>query len=342
MFILLLTLLAVAIVLIIAGLVLSPRQQESVPTQSIRQSQRQTISYDYGGGRRPANGYGYKTYYPDERRRSVGVNRQVRARRSTVVVERQAFAQVFASMNVGRLFGRQRVGEPTPWLGVGLILIAVVCFCLVLLRTVFPGSAILMGMTAPDGSVAVATPAAASAMAKAPTQPLFPSSGASNVLVRVSQVDPAQYKTTQEFDTWWPSACSAASMTEVINAYNSNHNRYRITDILNVEAGLHQITPDLGLLSPTGIDQTVAQFGFKATHLNNPSVDDMITIARNGNPVIINFPPQLWPGGHLLVLRGGDKNSVYLADSSKLNMQVMARSTFLKYWAGFGVVVVPK
>jgi len=337
MFILLLTLLAVAIVLIIAGLVLSPRHQESVPTQSIRQPQRQTISYDYGG-RRPANGSGYKAYYPDDKRRSVRVNRQVRVRRSTVEVERQVFAQVFASMNVGRLFGRPRPGEPTPWLGIGLILIAVICFCLVSLRTVFPNSAILMGMAAPDGSVA--TPAAA--IAKAPTQPLFPSSGASNVLVRVSQVDPAQYKTSQEFDTWWPSACSAASMTEVINAYNSNHSRYRVTDILNVEAGLHQITPELGLLSPTGIDQTVAQFGFKATHLKKPSVDDMITIARNGNPVIVNFPPQLWPGGHLLVLRGGDKNSVYLADSSKLNMQVMARSTFLKYWIGFGVVVVPK
>jgi len=97
MFILLLTLLAVAIVLIIAGLVLSPRHQESVPTQSIRQPQRQTISYDYGG-RRPANGSGYKAYYPDDKRRSVRVNRQVRVRRSTVEVERQVFAQVFAHL----------------------------------------------------------------------------------------------------------------------------------------------------------------------------------------------------------------------------------------------------
>jgi Peptidase_C39 like family len=326
MFILLLALLAVAIVLIVAGLVLSPRHQETVPVRRARPGQQ----------RRTAT-YGYPTQRYSER--VVGMNRHGRMRRSTVEVEHQVFTNVLSSMNVGRLFGRPRVGEPTPWLGVGLILIALVCFGLVSLRTLFPGSAVLIGMTSADTS-SVATPVANSAM-KAASQPLFPSSGASNAIIRLNQVDPKQYKTVQEFNTWWPSACSAASMTEVLNAYDSNHQHYRITDILNVEAGLHQITPELGLLAPTGIDITMAQFGFKSTHLNHPSVDDMITIARNGNPVIINFPPYLWPGGHLLVLRGGDKNSVYLSDSSALNMQVMARSTFLKYWVGFAVVSVP-
>jgi Peptidase_C39 like family len=337
MFILLLTLLVVAVSLIIAGLVLSPRHQESVPsvpTRSIRQVRRSVAQYDYSGSRQPM-GYGYSAYRDSGR--PVGVNRQMRVRRSTVEVERQTFANVFASMNVGSLFkgrGRARAGEQTPWLGVALILIAVTCFSLVSLRMVLPGSVVLMGMTAPDESVA--TPAV-----KGPALPLFPSSGASAALLRVNQTDPAQYKDAQEFNTWWPSACSAASMTEVLNAYNTNHARYRITDILSVETGLHQITPDLGLLSNAGIGMTVAKFGFKATQLANPSVDEMITIAKSGNPVIINFPPSLWPGGHLLVLRGGDKNSVYLADSSKLNMQVMPRANFLKYWAGFGMVVTP-
>ncbi len=336
MFILLLTLLAVASALIIAGLVLSPHHQESVPPPSIRRTPRSTVpTY---GTRRQVTTYGYNIYH-DDRRRPIAENRQVRVRRSTVEVERQVFAQVFSSMNIGRLFGKPRIGEPTPWLGVALILIALTCFGMVSLRMLVPGSAILMGMTAPDTSAAV-TPTVATTL-KASSQPLFASAGASNALIRLSQVDPAEYKNIQEYNTWWPSACSAASMTEVINAYDNNHKHYRVTDILNVESGLHQITPDLGLLSPSGIDVTVAKFGFKATHLDHPSVDDMITIARNGNPVIINFPPYLWPGGHILVLRGGDKNSVYLADSSRLDMQVMARTTFLKYWVGFAVIVVP-
>jgi ABC-type bacteriocin/lantibiotic exporter with double-glycine peptidase domain len=58
--------------------------------------------------------------------------------------------------------------------------------------------------------------------------------------------------------------------------------------------------------------------------------------------VLIGFPPERWSGGHLLVLRGGDRSSVYLADSSRLNMQKMAHKDFLKYWAGFAVIVMPQ
>jgi hypothetical protein len=52
---------------------------------------------------------------------------------------------------------------------------------------------------------------------------------ASQQLVRISQLDPAQYNSTDEDNTWAYSACSTASMTEVFNAYGSH---YRITDIL--------------------------------------------------------------------------------------------------------------
>ena len=46
-------------------------------------------------------------------------------------------------------------------------------------------------------------------------------------------------------------------------------------------------------------------------------------------------------GGHLLVVIGGNKDYVYLADSSRLNMRAMDRKTFLKYWVGFAVVATP-
>ena len=65
---------------------------------------------------------------------------------------------------------------------------------------------------------------------------------ASQRLVRISQLDPNQYSSTGEYNTWAYSACSAASMTEVFNAYGHH---YRITDILKVEAQLGEITPAL-------------------------------------------------------------------------------------------------
>ena len=92
---------------------------------------------------------------------------------------------------------------------------------------------------------------------------------ATQSLVRLGQVDPAQYASNQEFTTWAYSACSTAAMTEVFNAYGHH---YRITDVLKVEAQLGEITPQLGLLEEVGIQQTAAQFGFKITMRSSDSL----------------------------------------------------------------------
>ena len=85
---------------------------------------------------------------------------------------------------------------------------------------------------------------------------------ASARLVRISQLDPAQYgpPSPAEFNTWAYSACSAASITEVLNAYGGH---YRIHDILAVEAKRGDITPQGGLQSDGGVADTVAQFGLR-------------------------------------------------------------------------------
>jgi predicted double-glycine peptidase len=201
------------------------------------------------------------------------------------------------------------------------------------LRTVLPTSALLV-------AASWASPDRDTNSTSASNVQLFSGiSGASRALIRISQADPVQYASKQEYNTWWSSTCSAASITEVINAYGHH---YQLSDILRVETRARMITPELGLLELTGIDRIVAQFGFKATWLRNPSLDDVVTIANNGRPVIVNFPPSRWAGGHILVVRGGNKDSVVLADSSLLNMQVMARNIFVKYWDGLAVVVTPQ
>jgi hypothetical protein len=162
---------------------------------------------------------------------------------------------------------------------------------------------------------------------------------ASQQLVRISQLDPAQYSSQAEFNTWAYSACSAASMTEVFNAYGMH---LRITDVLQVEARIGEITPQQGLLRPQGIQNTAAQFGFKTVWSNSYTLDQIISIANGGHPVIVDFPPYLYSGGHLLVVRGGDASSVFLADSSLWNRRVVSRSQFLAWWAGYGAVVTPR
>ncbi len=161
---------------------------------------------------------------------------------------------------------------------------------------------------------------------------------ASQQLTRISQLDPAQYSSNAEWNTWAYSACSTAAMTEVFDAYGHN---FRITDILQMEAQISAITPQMGLLDPSGIQQTAAQFGFKTNWGNSWTLDQVINTANSGKPVIVGFPPDRYAGGHLLVVIGGDSTYVYLADSSSWNHRVLTHDQFLQWWAGYAAVVTP-
>lgn len=162
---------------------------------------------------------------------------------------------------------------------------------------------------------------------------------ASQQLVRLSQLDPAQYASLEEYNTWAYSACSAASMTEVFNAYGHH---YRVTDILKVEAQIGEITPWLGLVRPQGIEHTAAQFGFKTKWGTDWTLDTVIEVANHGNPVIVSFPPDRYAGGHILVVTGGNSNTVYLADTSSWNRHSLSRGQFMQWWEGFAAVVTPR
>ncbi|HCF85185.1 MAG TPA: hypothetical protein DEV72_08290 [Ktedonobacter sp.] len=162
---------------------------------------------------------------------------------------------------------------------------------------------------------------------------------ASQQLMRISQLDPAQYSSSAEWNTWAYSACSTAAMTEVFDAYGRN---FRITDVLAVEAQIGAITPQMGLLDPSGIQQTAAQFGFKTNWGNSWSLEQVINSANLGKPVIVGFPPDRYAGGHLLVVIGGDSTNVYLADSSLWNHRTLTHGQFLQWWAGYAAVVTPR
>jgi ABC-type bacteriocin/lantibiotic exporter with double-glycine peptidase domain len=158
-------------------------------------------------------------------------------------------------------------------------------------------------------------------------------------VIRLNQLDPGQYRSTTEYQTWASSACSTAAMTEVMNYYGHN---YRITDVLAVESSIGAITPQLGLLLEDGIARTVARFGFQTDAGHHFTLDQIIDTANHGTPVIVSFPPSRYPHGHLLVVTGGTQSSVTVADSSSWNIHSLTRSRFLWYWEGFAAVVRPQ
>jgi Peptidase_C39 like family len=168
--------------------------------------------------------------------------------------------------------------------------------------------------------------------------------GSRRSLLRISQLDPAQYRSTAEYRTWAYSTCSTAAMAEVMNYYGQH---LRITDVLAVELDIGAITPQEGLLTDDGIARTVSRFGFRAQWGYQYTLDQVIDMANQGSPVIVGFPPQRYPGGHLVVVTGGTSGAsgteslVELADSSMWNRHTLSRARFLALWGGFAAVVTP-
>jgi hypothetical protein len=155
---------------------------------------------------------------------------------------------------------------------------------------------------------------------------------------RLDQLDRAQYASASEYQQWSASACSAAAMAEVFNAYGRH---YRVADVLHVEQSLHVITPDQGLLDARGVAWTANVLGFVASWGDRWDLARVLSAARQGHPVIVSFPPDRFPGGHLLVVKGGDGTTIELIDSSRLNMTSMSRTRFLQLWGGFAAVLTP-
>jgi len=163
-------------------------------------------------------------------------------------------------------------------------------------------------------------------------------STASSRLVRLFQLDPGQYSSSQDYTLWAYSACSTAAMTEVLDAYGHH---YHIADVLKVETALGEITPTLGLVEDSGIARTMAKFRFRTSWSYTLSYDQVVAIANLGEPVVVSWPPWRYPGGHLVVVIGGTSQSISIADSSLYNRHVLSRAQFMAWWAGFSAIITP-
>jgi hypothetical protein len=166
------------------------------------------------------------------------------------------------------------------------------------------------------------------------------------ITVRHDQLAQSEYDTTG-FYTWanWAySACSAGALANVIDAYEGNP--YRIVDILRVEYNLGVITPQQGLLEEAGIAKTAAQFGFSDQSTTTYSLEQVVMVAQSGHPVIVNFPPDRFAGGHYLVVTGGLVGTdgliktVYVVDSG-FDRNSISRSQFLQWWGGQIDILTP-
>jgi hypothetical protein len=153
---------------------------------------------------------------------------------------------------------------------------------------------------------------------------------------RIERVDSAlrdQYYSDYQYQVWSYSSCSGISLEEVMNAYGRH---YIAADVLQIEQNMGVWDTYNGLTGgEPAMARTAAYFGFK-TNPNPPrTLADLITVTNRGFPVIIGSP------GHIMVIKGGDANYVYVVDSSPANRQVMTHDQFMAFWDGFSVLVTP-
>jgi len=161
-----------------------------------------------------------------------------------------------------------------------------------------------------------------------------PFSASANI-VRVDSAARDQYYTDYQYQVWSYSSCSGISMEEVMNAYGRH---YIAADVLQVELNMGIWNVYDGLTGGTaGMARLAAYFGFQASPNPPHTLQDLILTANKGFPVIIGIP------GHIMVVKGGDSNYVYLVDSSPANRTIMTHEQFMNIWnTDFSVVVTPK
>ena len=153
-------------------------------------------------------------------------------------------------------------------------------------------------------------------------------------IVRVDSAARNQYYTDYQWNVWSYSSCSGISIEEVMNAYGHN---YIAADVLQVEQDLGVWNTYQGLVGrEPSIAKVASHFAFKADPHPPRTLQDLIYITNKGFPVIVGIP------GHILVVRGGDSNYVYLVDSAPANRKVMTHSEFLALWDGLSSLLTPQ
>ena len=163
---------------------------------------------------------------------------------------------------------------------------------------------------------------------------------ASMRLVRVDSAVRNQYYSDYQWQVWSYSSCSGIAMEMVMNAYGRN---LIAADVLQVELNLGVWNAYSGLLREDGIAMTANYFGFNTDASHSRTLQDLITISNKGFPIIVGVRDSYYfPPGHFFVVRGGDSQYVYIADSSPKNFQRMSHAMFLGMWQGYSAILTPR
>jgi hypothetical protein len=136
---------------------------------------------------------------------------------------------------------------------------------------------------------------------------------ASKNLKGISQGDPRQYNNQYTVQSYGAVTCGEAAMTMIFNAY-AGTDKYKIADILQKGEPYNLYIRGEGT-DTTKVPVVSKLFGMQA-EIHHFDLDKIIESANNGNPAMVLINSPYTPGGgHFIVVVGGDKQNVRIADS---------------------------
>ncbi|HEU5198447.1 MAG TPA: C39 family peptidase [Ktedonobacterales bacterium] len=147
----------------------------------------------------------------------------------------------------------------------------------------------------------------------------------------------------QQYQTWWPSACSPAALTMVLNAWGA---QVRIGQVLDRLIARQAITPENGLLNANALAQVANDFGYQARTFWNWNEQQVADVTAQGAPVMIDVVDTQqqtpYPGfvvGHWLTVVGVSPDHIDVRDSSGYHIKTLTPEVFHILYTGIGVVV---
>jgi len=147
----------------------------------------------------------------------------------------------------------------------------------------------------------------------------------------------------QQYNLWWPSACSPAALTMALRAWGDPVNIGAVLDRLIA----HQaITPEHGLLHPEALETVAKEYGFHAITFWRWSIEDVAAVTGQGAPVLVDVVDAKrqtpYPGfvvGHWLLVTSVASDHIEVGDSSGYHIHALSPDVFHTLFTGIGVVI---
>jgi hypothetical protein len=158
------------------------------------------------------------------------------------------------------------------------------------------------------------------------------------------QGDPAAgWDSPEQYQTWWPSACSPAALTMDLRAWGTE---VGIGPVLDHLIAFQAISPAQGLLNADALSQVARAYGYQALTFWHWTKQQVAQMTAQGVPVLVDVVdahrqtryPGLYVGHWLVVVGIGEDGKVEVKDSG-YHIQQLSPTEFQILFTGIGIVV---